>query len=80
MSSHTVDVNSQIDAIATRSLPGSVKAGGAIAMGLGVIGLAYGFAVAGAAWTWGAILVALVYLLALTQGGIVYAVIIRVHL
>ena len=44
-------------------------------MALGVVGIGYGFAVAGQAWTWGAILVALVYLLALTQGGVMYAVI-----
>jgi hypothetical protein len=74
MSDHSVNLNEHIDAMASRTLPQQVKIGGGIAMGIGAVGLAYGFAVAGQVWTWGAILVALVYLLALTQGGIVYAV------
>jgi len=75
MSDLTIDPNQHIDAMATRELPSQLKLGGGAAMLLGVVGLGYGFGVAGQAWTWGAILVALVYLLALTQGGIMYAVI-----
>ena len=75
MSDHTINPNQHIDAMAARTLPSQLKMGGGIAMALGVVGIGYGFAVAGQAWTWGAILVALVYLLALTQGGVMYAVI-----
>jgi len=75
MSEHPVDINTHVDAMASRQLPSQIKMGGLAAMAFGVIGLGYGFAVSGQAWTWGAILVALVYLLALTQGGIMYAVI-----
>lgn len=75
MSHQTVDLNTHIDAIASRSLPVKVKMGGLAAMAIGLAATGYGFAVAGQAWTWGALLVALVYLLALTQGGVVFAVI-----
>jgi uncharacterized membrane protein len=75
MSDQSIDPNTHIDAMAARTLPSQVKIAGLGAVALGLVSAIYGFAVAGQAWTWGAILVALVYVLALTQGGIVYAVI-----
>jgi hypothetical protein len=75
MSAHSVDSDAVVDAIVGRTLPGPAKAVALGAMGIGVLSLGYGFAVAGAAWTWGAFLVALVYVLAIAQGGVMFAVI-----
>src|SRR5690554_981556 len=75
MSSHMPDVNPVIDGVAGRGLPSTVNLVSLVMIGLGVFGLIYGFAVAGAIWTWGAFLVALFYVLALAQGGLMFAVI-----
>ncbi|MFT4625704.1 MAG: hypothetical protein ACI8PZ_004375 [Myxococcota bacterium] len=69
------DVNPVIDGIAGRSLPGTANMATLAMIGVGVVGLGYGFGVAGAAWTWGAILVAIVYTMAVAQGGMMYAVV-----
>jgi hypothetical protein len=75
MSAHTPDVDSVIDAMANRKVPAIVNTLGFAAIAVGVAAAGYGFAVAGAAWTWGAILVGILYLLALGQGGVMFSVI-----
>lgn len=73
--SHSPDVNSVIDAIPGRTLPASASMTGFALMGVGVLAIAYGFLVAGAAWTWGALLVAIMVGFAAAQGGIIFAII-----
>jgi hypothetical protein len=75
MSASQPPVESVIDAIPGRTLPSNVNMVFMGMMGIGVAGAAYGFASAGAAWTWGAILVAIVYTLAMGQGGVMFAVV-----
>jgi hypothetical protein len=70
-----IDINAHIDAIPGRSIPKNFKMAGIAAMAIGVLGLGFGFATGETAWTWGSFLVALVYILGLTQGGVMYAVI-----
>jgi len=73
--SANVDVNPIIDAVPGRTVPGAIAGLGAGLAALGLVGLGYGFAVAGPAWTWGAFVVALVYTLAIAQGGVMFSVI-----
>ena len=76
MSASHFDTNAHIDSIVTRAVPSTARAMGFIAIGIGLLSMVYGFFIAGhAAWTWGAFLVALVYIMALSQGGIMLAVI-----
>ena len=75
MSAHVSDVNPVIDAVPGRGLPAAANIASIVMIVLGVFGLGYGFAVAGAVWTWGAYLVALVYVLAIAQGGIIFSII-----
>jgi hypothetical protein len=77
MSAH-IDVNPAIDATVGRTVPPAILGLGLGGMAIGVAAVAYGFAVAGAAWTWGAILVGLVYTLAIAQGGMTFSNILTV--
>lgn len=73
--SATPDVNPVLDAIADRKVPGAVNAVGGGLVVLGLIGAGYGFAVAGQAPTWGAILVGLVWALGVCQGAFMFSII-----
>jgi hypothetical protein len=74
MTSEQPDVNVAIDAIPGRSVPMPVLAVGGGAMVIGV--LAFGFGMTqNVAWTWGAVLVGLVYTLALAMGGVAFSII-----
>lgn len=75
MSARTPDLNPVIDAIAGRTLPPAANLASLAMIALGVLGALYGFFVAGPVWTWGAVLVALVYVLAIAQGGVMFSVI-----
>ena len=70
-----IDVNPAIDAAVGRSVPPAVMGAGLVAMAIGLGAAGYGFAMAGAAWTWGAILVGLVYTMAIAQGGVIFSTI-----
>lgn len=73
MSSLTINTNPIIDAVHGRTVPVAVKNGAIGAMVLGVVAFAVGLSM-NPIWTWGAFLVAILYTLALAQGGIVFAV------
>ncbi len=76
--SHMPDVNPVIDSVAGRTLPGSVNMLSLGAIGLGVVAFLFGMFAGGpegAAWSWGAVLVGIVYTLALAQGGVMFGVI-----
>jgi len=78
MSAHTQDdLNAVIDGIPDRRLPQIFHILTSGAMALGVFGFLYGrFASeGGAAWAWGSFLVGVVYLLAIAQGGVIFAII-----
>lgn len=77
MSAQQHDVSAVIDAIPGRTLPSWVNGLSLAGLAWGAVAFGYGlFASAGgAAWTWGAYLVALVYVLAIAQGGVIFAVI-----
>ena len=62
-----------IDAIPGRKMPMTVLGPALAAVGLGIAGFGYGM-VTDPVWTWGAFLVALVYTLAMAQGGVLFAV------
>ncbi len=70
------DVNRVIDGIAGRTLPSTLNLASIAAIVFGVAAFAFGlFGLGdGGAWAWGAYLVALVYVLALGQGGIMFSV------
>jgi hypothetical protein len=72
MSSAFIDVTPVIDAVPGRSVPPALLGAGLVMMAVGLLSIGYGFAATGAAYTWGAILVGLLYLLALAQGAAVY--------
>jgi hypothetical protein len=76
--SHAPDVNPVIDAVVGRTLPATANmlSLGAIAVGIGafLFGMFAG-GPEGVAWSWGAVLVGIVYTLALAQGGVMYGVI-----
>ena len=75
MNANMPDVNQVIDAVKGRGLPATANMLSLAAIAFGVVGLGYGFGVAGAAWTYGAILVAIVYVLGVAQGGVMFGVI-----
>lgn len=75
MSSRLPDINPVIDAVAGRSLPAAANVASLAMIAAGVLGMLYGFFVAGPAWTWGAILVALFYVMSIAQGGVMFSVI-----
>lgn len=73
MSAHDIDVNPIIDAIPGREVPRSV-------VGIAAAGILFGTVTFGLCawrhpeWAWGAFLVALVYTLAIAQGGVLFSV------
>ncbi|MEZ4323188.1 MAG: hypothetical protein R3F61_37335 [Myxococcota bacterium] len=69
------DVNTVIDAMADRQVPGIVNGVGGLFILLGLVGFGYGFAVAGAAPTWGAVLVGLFWSIGLCQGAFMLSII-----
>ena len=74
MSVPNTDYNELIDAIPGREMPRQLDNILKVGMGLGVVSVAYGFLMVDAAWTWGALLVGIVYFLAIAQGGIMFSV------
>ncbi|MBX2796122.1 MAG: hypothetical protein KTR31_00595 [Myxococcales bacterium] len=76
MSADAPNLNTVIDGIAGRKLPGMVNNLSLGAMLLGVIAFGFGiFTIGdGGAYAWGAFLVGLVYTLAIAQGGVVFAI------
>lgn len=76
-SHHDMDVNPVIDGIAGRSLPGTANLASIAMMAIGVAAFVTGlFAMGdGGAVAWGAFLVGLLWTLAVSQGGILFAVI-----
>ncbi|MCB9693500.1 MAG: hypothetical protein H6736_16940 [Alphaproteobacteria bacterium] len=73
--SATPDVNPVIDAIADRQVPGIVNGVGGLLVLIGLGGFGYGLGVAGAAPTWGAVLVGLVWALGVCQGAFMLSII-----
>ncbi len=73
MSSSSINPNPIIDAIAGRTVPAAVRNGAIGAIVLGIIAFAVGMTMS-PIWTWGAFLVAILYTMALGQGGIVFAI------
>ncbi|MCB9678382.1 MAG: hypothetical protein H6737_24985 [Alphaproteobacteria bacterium] len=74
MSAHP-DINVVIDGIADRKVPGIVMGVGGLLVVIGLVAAGYGFAVAGAAPTWGAILVGLFWSIGLCQGAFMLSII-----
>ena len=74
---HDPDVNLAIDAVPGRTLPRSANIASALMVLAGVVGAVYGFTSAegGHPWTWGAILVAIVYTMGIAQGGVIFCVV-----
>ena len=74
---HGPDINIAIDAVPGRVFPKQAHLVSIMMMIVGVIGAAYGFTSAegGLPWTWGAILVAIVYTMGIAQGGLIFCVI-----
>jgi len=68
------DVNHVIDAMAGRTVPAAVNGLGALLVIVGLGGFGYGFAVAGAAPTWGAVLVGLFWSLGVCQGAFMLSI------
>ncbi len=75
MSAHTVDVNPVIDGIEGRTLPPMANMLSLAGIGWGVLAFLYGYFAVDAAWTFGAYLVALLYVMAIAQGGVMFAII-----
>jgi hypothetical protein len=67
-----VDLNPILDGMVGRRVPGRVKLLGSLAVLLGLGGFAAGLAL-DPAWAWGAYLTALLYTLAIAQGGVLFA-------
>ncbi len=74
MSGHTPDVSAIIESIPSRKVPAPVLFAGIGAMVLGVGGFILGLT-RDPVWAWGALLVALVYTMALVQGGVIFSAI-----
>ena len=75
MSANDLHVDRIIAGIPGRKVPMPAAAAGFLGMALGVVGVGYGFAMGETAWTWGAILVGLVYTMNLAMGGVMFSVI-----
>ncbi len=75
MSAKTVDVTAVIDGIEGRTLPPMANMISLAAIGWGVLAFFYGYFAVDAAWTLGAYLVALLYVMAIAQGGVMFAII-----
>ena len=73
MSSSTLDFTATIDAIVGRTVPSKVKKSALIAIVLGLLGFGYGL-VTEPVWAWGSFLVALIFVLSLAQGGVIFGV------
>lgn len=74
MSAHDLKIDAIIDGIPNRKVPGAVTAVTGGLAGLGVLAFLAGLFAFNATWTWGAFLVGLVYVLALSQGGVLFGV------
>lgn len=75
MSASHVDVTGVIDAIPGRKMPMAATAAGLALMAIGALSFVGGMAVAGQAYTWGAFLAALIYWIGISQGGVMFGVI-----
>ncbi len=77
MSAQPPDVNLAIDAVPGRTLPpmANMASMGAMAIGLAAFGYGMFVSEAGPLYTWGAYLVGLMYVFALSLGGVVFSVI-----
>ena len=73
--SHGPDVKPVIDSIKTREFPAIANMLSLAGIGWGVVAFGYGYFVADKAWTMGAFLVALIYVISIAQGGVIFAVI-----
>ena len=73
MSAHGFDPNTYIDAIPGRTVPSGVKVAAMVATVLGAACFVYGW-VTSPVWAWGAFLVAVVYLMGISQGGVMFGV------
>lgn len=69
------DVNPVIDGIADRKFPALANTLSLVAIAWGVLAFGYGYFVVDKAWTLGAYLVALIYVMSIAQGGVMFAVI-----
>ena len=78
--SNTMDVNAIIDAVPGRQVPAKTRNAGYVLIAIGILAVAYGFATGDKVWTWGAILVGIVYSLAIAQGGILFGAMMTVTL
>ena len=78
MSANHISHDELIDGIAGRAVPQNVRNGAIAAMLAGVVGFGGLMATGATAWAWGAVLVGVVYTLALAQGGIMYLSLIHI--
>lgn len=75
MGSH-IDINPILDGMLGRKVPANVTLLGGAGVALGLVGFALGLFVFGSpVWTWGAYLAALVFILGVSQGGVLFSVI-----
>jgi hypothetical protein len=74
MSAAPLDVNVAIDAVLTRKVPMPVMAGAAGAVVLGLVAFVAGLVI-DPVWTWGAVIVGLVYTMGICQGAIMFSII-----
>lgn len=74
MSAAPLDVNVAIDAVLTRKVPMPVMAGAAGAIVVGLVAFVAGMFI-DPVWTWGAVIVGLVYTIGICQGSIMFSVI-----
>ncbi|MCB9664162.1 MAG: hypothetical protein H6732_08600 [Alphaproteobacteria bacterium] len=68
-------IDGAIEAVKGRSVPGTFNLVTLGFVAWGLLGLGYGFGTGKAAWTWGALLVAIFYAICLGQGGLMFSVI-----
>lgn len=73
MAAHSLDTNAVLERMHGRKVPAGLLVGGAVAIVIGIAGFVYGL-VASPAWAWGAYLSALLWILAVAQGGLLFAV------
>ncbi len=73
MSAAPLDTNAVLEKMHGRTLPAGLAIGAVVVMIIGLAGFLYGL-FANPAWAWGAYLTALVWILAVAQGGVLFSI------
>ena len=71
------DIDAVLEGLPGRTVPQTARMAGIAGIVLGLVGVVVGIATGNTAWTFGAVLVGILYTIAIAQGGVVFSAILR---